>query len=39
MARKASATVAAEARMTRPMLAVAWMMACSAGTCARRCSW
>ena len=27
MARNASATVAAEARMTRPMLAVAWMMA------------
>ncbi len=27
MAKNASATVAADARMTRPMLAVAWMMA------------
>ncbi|SID80788.1 Uncharacterised protein [Mycobacteroides abscessus subsp. abscessus] len=39
MARKARATVPAEARMTRPMLAVAAMTACSAGTWARRCSW
>jgi len=27
MAKNASATVAADARMTRPMLAVAWMIA------------
>jgi len=39
MDRNANATVAAEARMTRPMLAVAVMTAASGGVPARRCSW